>query len=122
MNDEQLTDELAVRVMGWRPGPDRFIKSGRSWIPRWRFRPLTDLADAFQVLDHVADHYALTKDGHTFKALVRAGSGRGTASGELMARTIAVAVARALGLDPADGTAPASATVHTRQKAEVRKR
>jgi hypothetical protein len=22
MNDERLTDELAARVMGWKPGPD----------------------------------------------------------------------------------------------------
>jgi hypothetical protein len=121
MNDERLTDELA-RAMGWRPGPDRFVKSGRSWISKWRFRPLADLSDAFQLLDHVTDHYTLSRDGGTFTAQVRAGSGRGTASGELMARTITVAVARAMGLDPADGTTPASITTGTRQKDEARKR
>lgn len=99
MNDERLTDELAVRVMRWRPAPDRFVKSGRSWIPRWRFQPLADLVDAFQLLDHAALNYTLTRDCHMFTAHVRVGASRGTASGELKARTITLAVARALGID-----------------------
>jgi hypothetical protein len=94
-----LTNELAARIMGWKPAPDRFVKSGRSWIPKWRFRPLAELADAFQLLDRAAHHYTLSMDGGTFTAEIRVGSGRGTASGELKARTITLAVARALGLE-----------------------
>jgi len=101
MNTDQLTAIMAERVMGWKPAPDRFVKAGRSRIPRWRFQPLTDLADAFLVLDRVADHYALTRDGRTFTVEVRSGSGSGTASGELLAKTIAVAIARSMGLYPA---------------------
>ena len=99
MTNERLTDELALRVMGWKPAPDRFIKSGRSWIPRWRFRPFAELADAFRLLDHAADHYTLTRNGSTFAAEVQIGSCRGKAVGEQKARTITVAVARALRLE-----------------------
>lgn len=99
MNDDRLTDQLALRVMGWKVAPDRFVKSGRSWIPRWRFRPLEELADAFQLLDCAADHYILKRDGRSFTAEIRTGSCRATASGELKARTITLAVARALGLE-----------------------
>jgi hypothetical protein len=122
MSDAKVTDELAAHVMGWKPGPDRFTKSGRNWIPRWRFQPLTDLPDAFQVLDRAADHYTLTRDGRTFTAEVRSGSGRGTASGELLAKTIALAVARAIGLYPTEGTTRASITAVPQSKDEVRKR
>src|SRR5262245_53243691 len=41
MSEDALTVALAERVMGWRVAPGRFIKSGRSWIPHWRFSPLT---------------------------------------------------------------------------------
>jgi hypothetical protein len=99
VNDDRLTDQLALRVMGWKVAPDRFVNSGRSWIPRWRFRPLEELADAFQLLDCAADHYVLKRDGRSFTAEIRTGSRRGTASGELKARTITLAVARALGLE-----------------------
>ncbi|MBZ5581437.1 MAG: hypothetical protein LAQ30_04385 [Acidobacteriia bacterium] len=99
MNDERLTDELATRVMGWKSGPDRFVKSGRSWIPKWRFSPLAELADAFQLLDRAADQYTLKQDGRAFTAEIRAGSGVGAASGEHKARTITLAVARALRLE-----------------------
>jgi len=99
MSTEQLTAILAERAMGWVVGPERFLLGGRRWLPRWRFRPLTELADAFQLIDRVADHYTLTKNGRTFTAQVRTGSGRGTASGEQMARTITLAVARALGME-----------------------
>ena len=99
MNDDRLTDQLALRVMGWKAAPDRFIKSGRSWIPRWRFRPFEELADAFQLLDRASDKYILQRDGRTFTAEIRIGSGLATASGEQKARIISLAVARAIGLE-----------------------
>jgi hypothetical protein len=99
MNDDRLTEVLAAKVLGWRVAPGRFIKPGRSWIPRWRFQPLTELPDAFQLLDHVAEHYTLTQDGVAFTADVHTVSRRVVASGESKARTITLAVARALGLE-----------------------
>ena len=87
MTEEALTSTLAERVMGWKATPDRFIKSGRSWIPRWRFRPLA------------AEHYTLTRTCSTFAADVQIESCRGKAVGEHKARTITVAVARALRLE-----------------------
>ena len=99
MTDERLTDELALRVMGWKVAPDRFVKSGRSWLPKWRFRPIVELADAFQLLDRAADHYTLKGDGRTFNAVIQTSSGRGTASGESKPRVITLAIAKALGLE-----------------------
>ena len=99
MNDERLTDELAVRAMGWRRAPDRYITAGRSWIPRWRFQPLAELADAFRLLDQAAAHYTLTRDRSAFTAEVQIESCRGKAVGEHKARTITLAVARALQLE-----------------------
>lgn len=100
MTATNLTAVLAERVMGWKIAPDRFIKARQSWIPRWRFQPLVDLADAFQLLDQVAHRYSLTSDSsHTFRAEVQIGARRGKASGKNQARAITVAVARALGLE-----------------------
>lgn len=99
MTDERLTDQLAACVMGWKRGRDRYVKAGRGWIPSWRFRPLVVLADAFHLLDRAAHHYTLTRNGHTITVKVRTDSGQGIASGEQMARTMTLAVARALGLE-----------------------
>jgi hypothetical protein len=100
MTDERLTDELAARVMGWKPAPDRFVKSGRCWIPRWRFQPLTSLEDAFQLLDRTAARYTLTSDsGATLTADIRIGGASGRASEELKPRAITMATARALGIE-----------------------
>jgi hypothetical protein len=100
MDDDRLTEKLAAQVLGWKAAPDRFIKPGRSWIPRWRFQPLVELADAFQLLDQTAHRYSLIRDRHgVFSASVQVGGCRGKASGEPKARTITIAVARALRLE-----------------------
>src|SRR5437879_2019107 len=100
MTDQRLTDELALLGMGWRPGPDRYLKSGRHWIPKWRFQPLVKLSDALELVEHAAQKYSLS-DGHVglFTAEVQIGSSTGKMSGESKARTIALAVAQALGID-----------------------
>jgi hypothetical protein len=100
MTDQRLTDELAFRGMGWRPGPDRYLKSGRSWIPRWRFEPLDKLSDALELLEHAAEKYSLS-GGHQcpFAARVQIGSAIAIKSGDSKARTIALAVAQALGIN-----------------------
>jgi hypothetical protein len=102
MNDDRLTECLAIRVMGWRTAPGRFIKAGRGWTPSWKFAPLTNLEDAFALLDNAASTYALRtgRDG-MFEAEVHVGGRVGNASGESKARTITLALARAVGLEVA---------------------
>jgi hypothetical protein len=99
MNDDRLTEKLAAQILGWKATPDRFIKSGRSWIPRWRFRPLAELADAFRLLDHAGARYTLTRNNSTFAAEVQIGSCRGKAVGAGKARTICIALGRALQME-----------------------
>lgn len=106
MTEDRLTDELVRRVMGWRVAPDRFIKSGRKWMPRWRFAPLTSLEHAFDLVDRAASTYTISRNKvGTFEADVRVGRRIGKASGNPKARTITIALARALGLTlPDEGT------------------
>jgi hypothetical protein len=99
MTDARLTDELALRVMGWRPTRDRFIKPGGGWSPRWRFRPFDDVADAFALLDRATDNFNLIKERDVFTAEVHIGGRLGRAAGEHEARTITTAIARALGVE-----------------------
>lgn len=100
MNDERLTEELVRRALGWRVAPGRYLKPGRGWIPEWRFRPLREVADAFQLVDRVADSFTLTSSSpRVVSANVKVGRRCGKASGEQIARTITIALARALGLE-----------------------
>ena len=103
---ERLTAALAEQVMGWSVGPDRFMMGNRRWMPRWRFAPLTNLIDAFDLLDASASAYTLaTNGGGTFEAEVRVGGRIGKAAGAPRAWTITIALARALGLElPDDGS------------------
>jgi len=98
MNDDRLTDELVRRVMGWRVAPGRFIKTGRSWIPRWRFQPFEDLAASLELLEHAANRFCLNGNRDTFTARVQIGDRFGTASVGSKARTITTAICRALGM------------------------
>jgi hypothetical protein len=98
MTDDRLTAILAERVMGWKACPDRFVKSGRTWIPRSRFRPFSRLTDAFLLLDRVASAYRIRKIGGVFTAEVQVKNRTGKATGERTARTITLAIALALGL------------------------
>ena len=109
MTDEHLTDFLAERVMGWRVAPDRFIKSGRKWIVRWRFAPLKSLEDAFDLLDTCGCAYTMSAglDGQ-FEAEVRVDGRVGKATGNLKPRTITIALARALGELPNRNSKPES--------------
>ena len=100
MTDQRLTDELAVRAMKWRKAPGRYHKSGRSWTPESKFRPLTDLRDSFRVLDSLTDDYSLiAAPGGAFDVQVRVAGRIGRCSGKEKARTICLAVAYALGID-----------------------
>lgn len=100
MTEQRLTDELARIVLGWRPAPDRYLKAGRGWTPRSRFRPLSDIRDAFRLLDVTTDDYALTSTpGQRFKAEVRRGARTGQATGDSKPRTISLAIAQLVGVE-----------------------
>jgi hypothetical protein len=99
MTDDRLTAILAERVMDWRACPDRFLKIGRTWISRTRFKPLARLEDAFLVLDRAASSYCLTSAGGIFTAEVKVGTRTGRATGNARARTIVLALAQALGIE-----------------------
>lgn len=101
----RLTEELAHRILGWKSAPDRFLKAGRGWLPKWRFAPFERLEDAFRLLDS-ADTYVLTKADSSFAAEVWVGSCTGRALGELKATTITLALAKAIGLYPSDEAVP----------------
>jgi hypothetical protein len=99
MTTERLTTLLAERILGWKVCPDRFVKAGRSWIPKWRFKPFARLEDAFLLLDRASGSYSLSlgADG-VFTAEVHVGDRIGKASGEPKALTISLAISRALGI------------------------
>jgi hypothetical protein len=98
-DDARITEELAEKVMGWRSAPDRFLTSGRSWIPKWRFMPLERVEDAFLLLDRAKGTCVLAIDSEgVITAEFRLGERTGKANGELKARTIALAISRALGI------------------------
>ncbi|MCC7155154.1 MAG: hypothetical protein IT161_11310 [Bryobacterales bacterium] len=100
MNDAQLTDELASRVMGWKVASGRFVKPSRSWIPKWRFAPLERLEDAFLLLDTARAAYTLSRSAAgVFTVSVRLSQGRGEASGEPKPRMITIALAKAAGIE-----------------------
>jgi hypothetical protein len=99
ITEEALAAALAQRVLGWRTAPNRYITSGRSWIPRWRFAPFNRLDDALLLLDRASSNYKLTMfKGGTFTAEVHVDNGIGKAYGEPKARTITTALVRALSL------------------------
>jgi len=100
MSDDRLNEELARRLLGWKVGPDRFTSSGRSWMPKWRFKPLVRLEDAFLLLDRAGGSYLLSlgSDG-VFTVEVQVGGRLGQGSGEPKARAITLALSRALGIE-----------------------
>lgn len=99
IHEDQLTARLVEAILGWRATPDRFIKSGRSWTPRSRFKPFARLEDAFSLLDRAGCTYVLSvRSERVFTAEVRVGDHTGKASGEVKARTITLALCQALGI------------------------
>lgn len=120
MTSEQLTALLAERIMGWTVGPDRFTFGNRGWMSRWRFQPTEKLEDAIRLLEQTApQEFSICGDDKgNLQVRVRVGASTGIATGGPMAMVIAIAVARAVGLDvaeisgavirPDDGVSPAS--------------
>lgn len=116
MNDDRLTERLVAQVLGWKVAPGRFIKSDRAWTPSWKFAPLKNLAHAFELLDNAASSYRVAKNvAGNFEAQVRLGRRTGKASGQSKARTITMALARALGLELPSETAASVPTPGVRR-------
>jgi hypothetical protein len=100
MSDEQLTTELAVRAMGWRLAPGRYLKPG-GWTSRSGFRPLVDVNDSFRALEAVTNDYSIVaKPGKGVIVAVQISGRTGQAAGKSKARAISLALALALGIDP----------------------
>lgn len=100
MRAYSVSEHLVRQLLGWKVAPDRFIKSGRSWIPKWRFNPLERLEDAFLLLDHANATYTLSVGSdRVFVAEVRISNQIGKATGQAKARTITLAIALALGIE-----------------------
>ena len=98
--DERLTEALATAVMGWRACPDRFVKSDRAWIPRWRFDPLAKLSDSFQLLEKSCpSRYAILYCGSSINVEVEIAGKVGKAAAASNPRAISLAVAAALGIE-----------------------
>jgi hypothetical protein len=100
--DQRLTDQLAERVMGWRLAPGRYVKSGRTWMPQWRFQPVQRVEDALRLLQQAAsEEYAMgAAENGGFWARVRIASTTGEARESSQARAMTFAIARAVGIDP----------------------
>ncbi len=101
LSDERLTDALISRILKWRVAPGRFIKPGRSWIPRWRFMPAVNLNDAFQLLDAAKpEAYSMgLEKGQAFRVWVQIAGASGEAHDSSKARAITRAIGRALGME-----------------------
>lgn len=50
---QEVVDELIKNALGWTCQADRFYTSRTEYILRKRFRPLTDLNDAFRLLESI---------------------------------------------------------------------
>jgi hypothetical protein len=97
---QQLTDALAREALGWKTAPDRYLLNDRRWLPKWRFQPTKNIADAFQLLE-AADvlGYALRVDRNgVCRASVRTKAASAEASGPSVPRAICVAFARVYGI------------------------
>jgi hypothetical protein len=100
MTADTLSAALAERVMRWSVCPDRFLLGKRAWLPRWRFMPTENVADAFRLLDTAApDSYSLGGGDGVYWARVLIAGVAGEARESSQARAIAVAIARAIGIE-----------------------
>jgi hypothetical protein len=101
MTSENLETLLAVRVMGWTVGLDRFLTGNRGWLPRWKFQPTKKLADAIRLLEAATpQEYTVRMDVNgEFLATIRIGGTRVQASAKSKPLAICFALARSLAID-----------------------
>ena len=98
MSDTRFTDELAVRAMGWRIAPGRYLKAGGGWTPRSRFKPLADIRDAFRVLDVISTQYLIQSAAGKYTVVIHTRGCIARATSSSKARAIALAAGQALGI------------------------
>lgn len=97
----RLTAILAERVMGWTPGPNRFLTANRGWLRCGAFQPTERLQDAHRVL-LAANPSDYTFGGGIRKpawAYVQIGDASRQATDESLPIAICLATLRALGID-----------------------
>jgi len=100
MNDARLTEELASTILGWRTTPTKYLKEGRSWIPKSRFQPLKNDRDASRLLDAMAIPYTLLiTHSRGFTVELKCTDGTWTAAANSRARAITLAIAQQVGID-----------------------
>jgi hypothetical protein len=101
MTNDHLNAILAEHIMGWSVAPDRFLTGQRGWIPRWKFRPIEYLADAFRLLEAAKPRQYTMHYGENglFTVQVQLGKAKGEARGSSKPRSISYAVARAARLE-----------------------
>ena len=87
--------------MKWRVGPDRFLLGERRWKPRWYFQPTERTVDALRLLEAAKpERYSISgSEGSGFAVEVRINGVIGQASDSSQARSITLAIARALGIE-----------------------
>jgi hypothetical protein len=104
MTPQVLTGILAERVMKWTASPNRFMLGNGRWVPRWRFQPCENLANAFELLDAVRPKaYSMGADETgSIYAKVQIGGVVGECRNRSMPLAITFAVARASGIDVED--------------------
>jgi hypothetical protein len=102
---EEFTTLLAVHVMGWEIGPDRYLMGRRRWSPRWRFQPLKRLEDAFRVLNAAnPDEYTIhVSRGDGCSVRVRLGRKTVEHHDASQPRAISLAIAAVMDLDVESG-------------------
>lgn len=101
MTPAQLEALLAERLLGWRAAPDRFLFGKRQWIPRWRFQPLRRMEQTLELLQKAGARFTITRaDGGTVAAEVTVAGNAGRASARSEAAAVALALARAIGIQP----------------------
>jgi transcriptional regulator with XRE-family HTH domain len=101
LSSDHLEALLAERVMHWGVAPDRFLKDGRRWMPRWRFQPTKNLENAIALLE-AADPAECNIVRHRhgdWSVTLRTGENIGKAQDGSQPRAITLAVAQALGLN-----------------------
>lgn len=101
MTDRGLPDQLAFTILGWRPGVDRYLRTGREWIKREHFQPCSDDRSAFRLLDAVTDDYSIrSTPGKGVTVVIRRGSRTATVFEASRARAITLGLAQIFDLRP----------------------
>lgn len=116
---DTVTAALAERVMGWRAAPDRFLKSGRAWIPRWRFQPFQNIEDALALLDAAKpQQYEIRGAAGQVTAHVNISGSCGECVGTSRAAVLSGAIAAALGICAAAQVKAAASMISVRGEKE----